>query len=709
MDSSIKKTLCKVLYALIIFLGAFILFMFQPVTGKILTPQYGGGADIWASCLLFFQFILFAGYLLAGFLNKLKPKTNAVVYGILFIISLILFKLPTEFGSWLIGENINPLLSLFISLFKYAALPVLALSTISVSIQNWYVKETGESPYILYAVSNTGSFLALFLYPLLYEPIMPTSSIINLWHNGFILLVLLIIIASVLYFKNPKEDKEEQSDIKIPVKSYLYWIALSAAGCILLTSYTTFVTVMILPLPMLWTLFLGLYLLTFVLCFGSEKFYNRKIIFPMILFFSIAYLLFAWKGNTVLSVLIIAGLFFSFLMVCNGEIYKTRPDSSKLSWFYLAIAGGGVLGGFFVNIISPLIFNSYTELPLINTLMCAFVLYLIAKSGKENICSNKITLIKACIVGFIGLLLFGLYIKALIYNNKMSIIKDERNFYGAVNIETNEKDGVKIITNGNTIHGAQLYKAKNIKEEKTPLSYYGETSAFAFAIEGMKNFQTVKERPLNIGAIGLGAGTIASYTKSNDKMTFYEIDPKMHKAARNEFTFLKHAEGKIDVLMGDARITLSKSEPQNFDILLVDAFSSDSIPVHLITKEAFEIYKKHTKNDGIIMFHISNNYISLDKMLEKLALEEKLRYVSFASVRSLNPNAKHRDYQHSSYYFMIFMPENKLYKNFKDFRRDYNDGTAIVKIGAIKIEQDKYLKPFTDDYSSLIRILKPVK
>ena len=200
MKKESANALYKVLYSIIIFLGAFLTFMFQPVTGKILTPQYGGGADIWASCLLFFQFVLFAGYLLALFLNKLKPKVNAVVYIILFTASLCLFNMPTKFGSWLIniaGFEQSPLISLFASLFKYAMLPALVLSTISVSMQNWYTKQTGESPYILYSISNIGSFLALFLYPLIYEPLMTLTDTVKLWHNIFGFLVLLIAAASV--------------------------------------------------------------------------------------------------------------------------------------------------------------------------------------------------------------------------------------------------------------------------------------------------------------------------------------------------------------------------------------------------------------------------------------------------------------------------------------------------------------------------------
>lgn len=707
MEKTDKFVLYKVLYALIIFLGAFLLFMFQPVTGKILTPQYGGGADIWAVCLLFFQFILFSGYLLAGFLNKLKPKTNAVIYSILFISAFVLFKLPTEFGSWLVGDDINPLLSLFISLFKYAALPVLVLSTISISMQNWYTRQTGESPYILYSISNIGSFLALFLYPLFYEPIIPTSSVVKLWHSGFAFLVLLIVAGAVGYSTLSKEVKNENKEnASISLKKYLYWISLSAAGCILLTSYTTFVTVMIMPLPLLWTLFLGLYLLTFVLCFGSEKFYNKKIIFSMILFFSIVYLLYAWRSNAALVVLMLAGLFFSFLMVCNGEIYRTRPDSSRLSEFYLAIAGGGVIGGFFVNIIAPLIFGHYTELPMINVLMYSFVIFLIIKGNKKSEISKKMFVIRACIIGFTGIFILGAYGKALLNENKGKNIKSERNFYGAVSIETNDKEGIKSISNGSTVHGVQRYDLKSGVYEITPLSYFSDTSAFAYAFEGMKNHQTTKKRPLNAGVIGLGAGTVAAYTSKNDKMTFYEIDPKMYKAAKNDFTFLKDSKGKIDVLMGDARVVLSKSEPQNFDIMLVDAFSSDSIPVHLITKEAFEIYKKHIKNDGIILFHISNNYVSLDKMLEKLAVEENLRYVSYAAIRTPLSDTGAKEYKYTSYYFLIFMPENKLYAKFKDFKYTLVEGDTKVETGAIKIKSDEFLKPFTDDYSSLVRILK---
>ncbi len=707
----------KVLYALIIFLGAFLTFMFQPITGKILTPQYGGGADIWAACLLFFQFILFAGYLLALFLNKLKPKTNAIVYAILFILALVLFKLPTEFGSWLIniaGFDQKPLLSLFTSLFKYAMLPVLVLSTISVSMQNWYTKQTGEPPYILYSISNIGSFLALFLYPLIYEPIMTISATVKLWHSVFAFLVLLIISASVLYFTNSKngETKEDVKE-KIQAKSLLYWISLSAAGTILLTSYTTYVTVKILPMPLLWTLFLGLYLLTFVLCFGSEKFYNKTLLLILVPVFTLINILTrnlsdGLVSHPLLSIIMIAAIFFTFLMICNGEIYKTRPEASKLSEFYLAIAFGGVLGGFFVNIVAPVIFNSYTELPLINIAMYAFATYLFIKDvlleKPLNIFSKaKITaaLVLAIILGILG------YVGGLL-PEKDTTFKYKRNFYGTLVVKTKKFQDAKTVTSGNTLHGAQFYDSKTGEYKTTPLTYYSDLSAFSYAIEGMKNFQNKKNRPLNIGVIGLGAGTTASYTEKNDKMTFYEIDPKMYEIAKNEFTYLEEARGRVDVKMGDGRIVLDKSEPQNFDILLVDAFSSDSIPVHLITKEAFDIYKKHIKDDGLILFHISNRYLDIDRALKKITDKEGLKASVLVSGGKPIKKEERGYYKSISKYFIVFMPKNKLYNNFKNFdykMADPNQNEAII-IKSMDIQDDEFLKPFTDDYSSLVRIFK---
>ena len=707
MDNFLKKNALagyKVLYSLIIFLGAFLTFMFQPVVGKILTPQYGGGADIWASCLLFFQFVLFAGYLLALLLNKLKPKVNAAIYAILFILAVVLFKLPTEFGSWLInlgGFSQNPLLSLFASLFKYAMLPVLVLSTVSVSMQNWYTRQTGESPYILYSISNIGSFLALFLYPLIYEPLMTISATVKLWHNVFVLLVLLIVAASVVYFISfKKEEEKQETKEKIQIKNLLYWIALSAAGTVLLASYTTFVTVRILPMPMLWTLFLGLYLLTFVLCFGSEKFYKKDLLLILVPVF-ILINIFAGNlsenliGHPIFSVIITAAMFFIFLMICNVEIYKTRPQPSRLSEFYLAIAFGGVLGGFFVNIIAPLIFNNYIELPLINIAMYIFAVYLFVKDILNEKPLKISSWIKLSVAGILTIML-GIfsYVAALRPEDNVTASKFKRNFYGTIIIKTREKHNIKTITSGNTLHGAQIYDIKTGKFKTTPLTYFTDTCAFAYAIEGLRNHQSIKERPLN-----------------KDRMTFYEIDPKMYEAAKNEFTYLKDAKGKVDVQMGDARIVLDKKEPQNFDILLIDAFSSDSIPVHLITKEAFSVYKKHIKDDGMILFHISNRYLNIDKMLKKLMDEEGLKNVAFMNF--YKPSKKAQDngyYKYTSKYFVIFMPENKLYKNFKGFKQNTiikngNDSEAVF-IEVIDVEDDKFLKPFTDDYSSLVRIFK---
>jgi len=708
-----KLTFLKVLYALIIFLGAFLTFMFQPVVGKILTPQYGGGADIWASCLLFFQFILFGGYFLALFLNKLKSKTNAICYAVLFILALILFKLSVEFGSWLTGDRANPLVSLFISLFKYAALPVLVLSTVSVSMQNWYTRQTGESPYILYSISNIGSFLALFLYPLVYEPLITITSTVKLWHNAFILLVFLIIAVSVVYFlNNKKEDKKEEVKEKIDIKNLLYWIALSAAGTILLASYTTFVTVKILPVPMLWTLFLGLYLLTFVLCFGSEKFYKKEILIYLVPVFALINILSKNLSDglvfhPIFSVFITGCMFFVFLMIANGEIYKTRPNPSRLSEFYLAIAFGGVLGGFFVNIIAPLIFNSYVELPLINTVMYLFALYLFVKDIILNKPINIKGWVKLSTAGVLTIAIALFSYIALFSKEKGVVSKSKRNFYGTITLNVRSLQNVKVIKSGNTIHGAQNYDVENDIYDTTPLTYYTEYSAFAYAVEGMRNFQGTKKRPLNIGVVGLGAGTAASYAGKKDKVTFYEIDPKMYETAKDEFTYLKEARGKVEIKMGDARIVLNESKPQGFDVFLIDAFSSDSVPVHLITKEAFDIYKKHTKEDGIIVFHISNSYLDIDKALKKIADVEKLK--STLLVTRFMPSrerAKDGYYKFLSKYFVVFMPKNKLYKNFKNFEYETGNRNEIILVNAEKVQDDKFLKVFTDDYSSLVRIFK---
>ena len=286
------------------------------------------------------------------------------------------------------------------------------------------------------------------------------------------------------------------------------------------------------------------------------------------------------------------------------------------------------------------------------------------------------------------------YVAALRPEDNVTASKFKRNFYGTIIIKTREKHNIKTITSGNTLHGAQIYDIKTGKFKTTPLTYFTDTCAFAYAIEGLRNHQSIKERPLN-----------------KDRMTFYEIDPKMYEAAKNEFTYLKDAKGKVDVQMGDARIVLDKKEPQNFDILLIDAFSSDSIPVHLITKEAFSVYKKHIKDDGMILFHISNRYLNIDKMLKKLMDEEGLKNVAFMNF--YKPSKKAQDngyYKYTSKYFVIFMPENKLYKNFKGFKQNTiikngNDSEAVF-IEVIDVEDDKFLKPFTDDYSSLVRIFK---
>lgn len=705
-----KNLVYKVLYAFIIFLSAFLIFIFEPVAGKVITPQYGGGADIWTGCLVFFQLVLFLGYLISFFLNKLKTKTCAIVYGVLFVFSLLMFRFPLEFGSWLnAGLDKHPLFSMFVSLFKYAALPVLALSTVSVSMQNWYVKQTGESPYILYSISNVGSFLGLFLYPFVYEPIMGTSSVMKIWHLGFIALCALIVAASCLFYKNGADTKKEEKEEKISIKKWVYWIGLSALGTVILASYTTYFSVDMFSIPLIWSLFLGVYLLTFVLCFGSEKNYNRniyKIAVPIALvIMALVYekTFICLVNSKMFSCIMLVVIFFLFLMVLNGEIYKTRPHASRLSEFYLAIAFGGVLGGLFVNIVAPLIFNSYLELPLVNCAVVLFVAYLTISDFFRNKKTNLIfSLQTAAVCALVGFLAFAYLFPFVKKSNQIST----RNFYGVAIVTFSESKGIITVSNGNTLHGAQIYDFKTKKYSNTPLTYYSELSAFDYAYTGLKDYTGKKNRPLKIGVIGLGAGTVASYIKDNDSMTFYEIDPKMRDIAQEHFAFLKNAKGKVDIVMGDARISLDKAEPQGYDLILVDAFTSDAIPVHLITKEAFEIYQKHLKEDGVLLFHISNRHIAIDHVLNNTAEAAKLKWVGFLTefVPSKDNINSVLNYYAGSSYFVVFMPKSKLYDKFEDFSVSYVNKNGEIKAAASNVGKSGFTKYFTDDYSSLVRL-----
>ncbi|EKE04217.1 MAG: hypothetical protein ACD_20C00097G0034 [uncultured bacterium] len=705
------------IYSIIVCLGAFLMFLIQPLIGKVITPQYGGVAQVWCLCILFFQTALLGGYLLSYFLSNLSYRVQGIVYALLIVFSLLFINVSA--ATWAPGDVEIPVVSLLAQLIIYLAIPVIVLSTVSTTFQNWYRIVTGKNPYHLYGISNIGALAALIAYPVLIEPNISVSLTLKLWTWGYWLLVIfacIVVVIMVLQTNSLQKSNESSNDNEKVANApslidYVFWTFLSASGSILLISFTNQMTHDIAPVPFLWTIPLAVYLLSFVLCFSHEKIYNRSFfafgsLFLLLIFFVLkAYPVLLRqlldKSSMPVFLMIISNLImlFSLLMICHGEIYKRKPDSKYLPVFYLFIAYGGVLGGILVNIVAPFVFNNYLEFELMLLVMSFFIIFLIFKNQLSLFNSRKAA--KVYTVLLVCIILAGFYDSRTIRVDDFSSVKldkdvellAERNFYGAVKVGLAQKGDhiVLYLLNGTIVHGAQMINPITKHFINKPLLYYSEDSVFAIANKAMRIYRG--NTPLKIADIGLGAGIISYYGRDQDEITFFEIDPKIIKIATKNFNFLRSSKAKIKIITGDGRLSLQKLPPQDYDILFIDAFNGDAIPTHLLTREAMKIYLSHIKDDGLIVFHLSNAYLNLKPVISNVAMDLGLNSISFKT--------------HNVYLvdYCVVYKGDWFWNTIKQpvFRKEfpstvYSKGKWNSDIGV-----------WTDDYSNLISAIKMKK
>lgn len=612
------------LFGVTIFLSAFLLFLVQPILGKIVLPWFGGSAGVWAACLLYFQASLLAGYAYAHCLRRfLRPKRQMQVHIVLLAASIALLPiLPSP--AWRSLGHTDPAIRILGLLAGTIGLPYLLICSTSPLLQAWYAAlRPGASAYRFYALSNLGSMLGLLSFPLLVEPRLTSTAQAWDWSGAYVAFVVLGALAAWYAWKTREEKQEDDElatvlrlDARQPLATQMLWLGLAACGSALMMAVTNYLSQNLAPIPLLWILPLALYLFSFVLCFDMERIYNRLVWIPLMALglAAMAYVMFHRGGITNLKHTIPAMLLglFSCCMVCHGELAKHKPDSRSLTYFYLLTSVGGVLGGFFVAIVAPHIFKTYAELPLWMVLCAALVLLIVWKQIHKRSIAVKVLVRMAMAAGLVGL---AVYMGLNKYRSDSQYYLHVRNFYGALmveDVETGNPDGVvRSLMHGAIEHGAQLLDPADRHE---PTLYYLRSSGIGLAMRFEKGRGHVR-----VGAIGLGAGVIASYCGIGDTFRFYDINPEVIKIARSEFTFLGDCPGKLDVLLGDARLTLESQEPQHFDVLAVDAFSGDAIPIHLITREAFQEYFRHLSGDGILAIHVSNKYLDLVPVVARIA------------------------------------------------------------------------------------------
>lgn len=638
----------RVLFSVTLFLSAFLLFLMQPLVGRLLLPVLGGSAAVWTTCLVFFQTVLLAGYLWSHLMSRMSAPVGRALYVLTLLAGCLV--LPLGLGGLLVAPtNGDPTRWLLQTMFTTVGLPFFALASNAPTLQQWFSDTDDPSrgdPYFLYGASNIGSLLGLLAYPFVFEPLLPLTAQRQLWSAGYAMMPLLIIgclVAARGRHQPVRADVPETPASKSPGR-LLRWVGLAFVPSSLTAGVTAYVSTELAPVPLLWVLPLGLYLLSFVQAFagrGCEP-SDKRIRFAALIAFPLA----AWHvtqtAPTWVLVTLHLGALYVIALLCHSRLYAERPGPSRLTGFYLWIAVGGALGGFFNAILAPRLFVTAAEYSLV-LMLAAFWLgpTTIAVTRWLDVTAPRLVAGMALVwlavtsvpnpslalllpAGQIARQAFGrprvravatFVLGMLFVRFTVDAIADDtyvvRSFFAVHRVVDEYRPGYRALIHGATLHGMQRTGPGDHRQAVTYFTRKGPIGQVFGAHEGHLGGAA-------IGVVGLGAGELASYATVGQRWTFFEIDPVVERIARERFGFLSGAPVAIEVALGDGRVSLGRSSSR-FDLLIMDAFSSDAIPRHLITVEAFQLYFNRLMPNGVIALHISNRFVDLEPTLARLA------------------------------------------------------------------------------------------
>jgi SAM-dependent methyltransferase len=604
----------RFLFSGAVFLASFLLFLVEPIAAKQLLPALGGSAAVWITCLVFFQTALLCGYVYAHWLSLRSHWNLHLVLLGFAVASAVAWSVRSMDAA---SQSQHPVTAIFVALGLSIGLPFLMLSTTSPLLQVWWARLSGGGiPYRLYALSNLASLLALGLYPALIEPHLTLRAQRLAWCGGFATFALMDV---VLTWKTRAATKigpgvqpvaENELDAPpAPLRDKLLWVLLPMGAAMQLSAITSYLTANVAAIPLLWILPLAVYLTTLILAFQFPRLLPRGILtrFLIVMLGGLGYMLSNVDASVPMSVAItffLVEVFFACLF-CHSEAYSLHPRrASESTLFYLLFAAGGALGSSLIGLAAPLVFSFNYDLTLtfLVTALLALVVTWIGGWSQRLLWSVAAVMM--------AVLVFMVH-RAYEHNTVASI----RNFYGSLRVKQDHGyHGAtrRVLANGTIEHGTQIFGTDALR--KMPTTYYAEDSgvglAMRFCCEG---------RVRSIGVIGLGAGTLAAYGNPGDHIRFYEINPAVQPIAANLFTYIRDSGAQVDVVEGDARESLENETPQHFDVLVIDAFTGDSIPLHLLTKEAVSLYLRHLAPGGILAFHISNQHLNLGPPVGLLA------------------------------------------------------------------------------------------